>query len=132
MALEDGRPGDLRLAQMYAAGETLAEIGTLLGISRERVRQRLDRLGIPRRKPFRSGANSPSARERYREGRRAVLLAKLQSLSRQLKRTPGQRDLCGKNGRPWFVEYYSVFGSLRAAQIAAGLVPNEVGNRRVG
>jgi hypothetical protein len=39
---------DAELAAMYRSGMTLAEIGALYGITRERVRQRLDRSGVTR------------------------------------------------------------------------------------
>jgi hypothetical protein len=52
------------------------------------------------------------------------IIAALQALARQLRRTPTQRDLLA-HGPPYIQTVADKFGSLREAQVAAGLLPNK-------
>lgn len=72
----------------------------------------------------------PMAREASRpiKHNRESLIEKLRALGAQFGYTPGVREI-NAAGAPHHVTYYRHFGSLRAAQIAAGLNPNEIGGR---
>lgn len=59
------------------------------------------------------------------------LLEHLRTLSRKLGRTPTANHLIA-HSPPSHVTYYERFGSLRAAQKAAGLEPNTLGGPRNG
>lgn len=60
------------------------------------------------------------------EKRQEFLIKEMKRVALEIKHTPGTKDMHG-NGRPWFTQYYRDFGSMRSAQIAAGLEPNSVG-----
>lgn len=135
---------------------TLEAIGTLFGVTRERVRQIVRRAGIgsdvtATNFAFRSEANlmdtacetcgkvmrrQPSEVTRFCSRRcwgraRAMsaehLLRELRRLALVLDRTPGTLDLVAPH--PNHTLYYQRFGSLAQAQEIAGLTPNTRGAR---
>ncbi|TAL49183.1 hypothetical protein EPN83_01425 [Patescibacteria group bacterium] len=58
--------------------------------------------------------------------RREVMREDLRVLALKLGHTPSEREI-DELGKFWAEDYYSSFGSLRAAQTAAGLKPNRKG-----
>jgi hypothetical protein len=139
---------------------TMQDIGDDVGISRERVRQILEENGIKGR----SAGERPVERVAYacavcgevcevypsvaktakccsiecrgcltRKWSRCELIDHMVFLARELGRTPGAKDIDG-NGPPYTGTYQHHFGSLRKAQVAAGLTPRKRGrpskNRR--
>ncbi len=62
-----------------------------------------------------------------REFLRSNLIESLRRWHREHGQTPGSLEMSPKNGLPWHMTYVRVFGSIRAAQIAAGLRPNALG-----
>lgn len=143
-----------RIVRRYQDGETMEAIGGDYGITRERVRQILERAGVPRRQPkdWLSGRRveyvtyaclacgqehecAPSRRipkETFCDRecrtlyRRDQLIEDMQRLARRLGRTPGQPQI-NAHAPPYHMDYYRYFGSVRAAQQAAGLTPNKIG-----
>lgn len=137
--------------------DTLEEIGADHGISRERVRQIAKELGVSRngRPPSRTvawrcegcGATrdmipSEARRRKYCSRRCAVdsgavgakrqysdvyLLNALRGLATELGWTPGIADVNAREDLPSHTTYFNRFGSMRAAQEAAGLEPNQRG-----
>ena len=106
---------DFRVPQMitlYESGVSLAEVGRQYGISGQRVGQLFKRHGHPRRTPT-----------RYTD---TELIDHLRALALRLDRTPSRVDLVRAEG-PSPGPYIRRFGSLRAAQQRAGLVPNKRG-----
>ena len=68
------------------------------------------------------------------QGGRGPMIAALKSLAAELGRTPSQADIdraCKLGKCKHSRTYHLTFGSLRDAQAAAGLKPNEVGSRKV-
>jgi hypothetical protein len=57
----------------------------------------------------------------------AALIDAMQTLAQRIGRTPSQAALYAANDMPSCADYVRVFGSLRAAQGAAGLTPNRRG-----
>lgn len=143
---------DDELVKMHLSGMTLSAVGETVGLSRERVRQRVRQAGVT------SEQTREIQRQSYHKAwiprtcetcgkewrtrssihprfcsRRCVevdqrlkpddLLDWLRTLARRLGRTPSQNDLNAADG-PSHTTYYSHFGSLRAAQEQAGLKPN--------
>jgi hypothetical protein len=60
--------------------------------------------------------------------RRDRAIQHLRRLAKRLGRTPGFRDIV-RHSPPSHETYLRLFGSIRGAQIAAGLTPNERGGR---
>jgi hypothetical protein len=137
-----------RIREESAKGRTLADIGREFGMTRERVRQ----IAGPSQRPLipteericpgcgathRRKANSRHRHCSRRCGQRAHtrhptysrdgLLDELAALAERLGRTPNQLDINADPDTPCHVTYVRRFGSIRAAQIAAGLEPNGVG-----
>ena len=164
-ALTERQARDAELVALYMGGATMEEIGQAVGLTRERVRQRIRRagyVGTHRRGPDPSavcraaetalslgevarisGCCADAARRvlvtlgkwaafkerctlHRRMRTRAALLIKLRHLAARLGRTPRIRDINRTRGMSHPL-YFRYFGSLRAAQIAAGLEPNPVG-----
>lgn len=62
--------------------------------------------------------------------RTANLLAALQRLARRLGHTPGLKEINADSDTPCHITYVRCFGSITAAQRAAGLLPNRQGGWR--
>lgn len=170
--LDPKRASDMR--QLYESGWTQEDIGTLFGVTRERVRQliravgcdvfnrtngrgRVDHLMIMA--AARSSGSFAEAgrklgldasrvveitkrlgtyeslRRLYRLRRRrtllqpAALIAQLKDLAHRIGRTPSINDMNGDPQTATHMTFVRVFGTVRAAQVAAGLVPNAIGDR---
>jgi len=128
---------------------TLSEVGAMLGISRERVRQLVRAAGVSvevtdavkmeRRARYmiceacgtkvrKLGRGRFCSQRCAGAGRRHTddfLLQEMRRLALTLDRTPAMNDF----GAPWpgHTNYYRHFGSLRRAQELAGLTPNTQG-----
>lgn len=100
-------------------GCTAAEVARSFGITRERVRQLLVAAGVKRALP--AGMDL----------RRETMLNKLLALGLRLRRTPTGAEIDAAEDTPSASSYARAFGSLVAAQRAAGLVPYRV-RRRAG
>jgi hypothetical protein len=145
---------NLAMVEMYRDGSTLQIIGDALGVTSERVRQILRRADVPPREPMakeirtcpvcgakherapyrrivhcsrecghRSSNYGPPASKIPRD----TLVARLQSLGQRLGRTPSEADINADPDTFNHMTYFRRFGSVRAAQIAAGFKPNGVG-----
>lgn len=125
---------------------TLSQISAVVGVSRERVRQIVRSQGVTRLEsrvlmqvkrrrycvrcgvPFLPRARTSRfcgvacAAENSRHDD-ADMIRYMQDLAARLGRTPTKVDL-DEAGPPSVLSYQKHFGSLRAAQAAAGLVPN--------
>lgn len=64
---------DLAVAKRILAGETLQSVGTTLGVSRERIRQRLKRVGVSLRDQQRLNAADRCTRDKHAAQERARL-----------------------------------------------------------
>jgi hypothetical protein len=145
------------ICRRYKAGETMEHVGESYGISRERVRQILGRAGVRSRRggtkghrrveyvewrcascgktemrpPFRARARGRFCDHKCRSiflvGTPGMMLAALAALAEHLGRTPSQADIHRDRDTPSHMTYVHHFGSLSAAQRAAGLTPNKVG-----
>jgi hypothetical protein len=58
-----------------------------------------------------------------------ILLSHLKELAQQLGKTPSKKDIAAAR-KASYDTYYAHFGSLRNAQIEAGLVPTESGVKK--
>lgn len=143
------------MVEEYKAGDTLESIGKRHGVSRQRVDQVLKKFGverrargaskvtwrcagcgreeamvpgIARRRKYCSTGCAKDHIQRKRVFSNEELVAFLHDLAGQLGHTPSLREINASTG-PSHTTYVYHFGSLRAAQIAAGLEPNRVGQR---
>jgi hypothetical protein len=136
-----------RIREESAKGRTHADIGREFGITKERVRQ----IAGPSQRPIipteertcpkcgathRRKVTSPTGHCSFACGRgyggtraiaRSVLINRLRGLANRLGRTPSIYDINADPETPFHMTYVRRFGSIRAAQLAAGLEPNGVG-----
>lgn len=129
---------DVQIVADRQAGMTMEEIGAKYGISRERVRQLLNRAWPDR--PHDHGRSTDiqarfAARERAREiarttgphsptARNAARVRKLdalRALTEQLGHRPSGDEIDASDLTPYAVVYYVQFGSLKGACEAAGI-----------
>jgi hypothetical protein len=141
------------MVQRRRGGETLGELGACYGITRERVRQIVDRIDPSANKEAKRGrraAREAKLREKaqriaeasyeanprtlYKPGSQyatvwtnEAMLAALRNLASELGETPSSKRINAQPSEriPTAAMFYRRFGSLRKAQELAGLVPNE-------
>lgn len=143
---------DATIADLYEGGLNMREIGDRYGICRERVRQVLKRLGVASRGPrgerkervlvpcavcgkvtrrlphekHKRACGNVCGGKLYRKWTPENLRSHLSRLAQKLGKTPGINDI-NVHGPPDHMAYVRNFGSIREAQIAAGLTPNRRG-----
>lgn len=150
---------DQAIVKDYAGGLTMEEVGSKWGLSRERVRQILNAMGHTERNTRKgprveftcSGCGKvlwlrPSDIKKSRDRERKFcdgacrsrhqhtysqqdLIRHMQKLAKELGRTPTQQDI-QEHGPPSHTTFHARFGSMIAAQEAAGLEPNTHGGPR--
>lgn len=144
---------DREMVQRRRNGETLGELGACYGITRERVRQIVDRIDPTankeakqtrrtarearlREKAQRAAETSYEANPRtvYRPGSlhatmwtNEAMLEALRDLASELGETPSSKQINAQPCEriPTAAMFFRRFGSLRKAQELAGLIPNE-------
>lgn len=136
---------------------TLSQVGARVGLTRERIRQRVRRAGVPQLTTDRIRRECTTRLEKWacpHCGREVAgqphkrgsycspecvqkanvrwtpgeLLAHLAQLAKTIGHTPSTLDLAA-HAPPAHTAYYRAFGSLTEAQRLAGLIPNERGQR---
>lgn len=149
---------DLELVRLHVEKrQSITMVAAIVDLSVERVRQRLRCAGVSReeseairnekshtefvcdncgtkKKVINSRGKQRRFCSRACAGRKILytkpeLLAHMVNLSKELKRTPGARDIAASGG-PNPSTYIARFGSITKAQKAAGLPTNKVGAPR--
>lgn len=114
------RPADpLRILRALPQATSWLELAELSNHTERSVRDCLRALGHYER----AEEQFQSTRNLYQE---SELIEHLVILAQGLGRTPGIHDINAAEG-PWHTTYVRYFGSIRAAQEAAGLTPNPRG-----